>query len=89
MICQACLEMHLPIEYNLLGVRYQQWGKSRGYPSTPFWEYAKKYGNTVILGMDAHAPSHLDGPDIRREALERLHTLGYPVIDRLPMDSGL
>ena len=57
-----------------------------GYPSTPFWERAKKYGNTVILGVDAHAPAHLDGPDIRALALERLHTLGYPVIDRLPMD---
>ena len=86
MICQACLEMHLPIEYNLLGLRYQLEGRSRGYPSTPFWERAKKYGNTVILGVDAHAPAHLDGPDIRALALERLHTLGYPVIDRLPMD---
>lgn len=89
MVCQACLEMHLPIEYNLIGLRYQLEERSRGYPSSPFWERARRFGNEVILGVDAHAPSHLDGAEIRSLALERLHALGYTVIDRLPMDSGL
>ena len=89
MICQACLEMHMPIEYNLCGLIGQMHGKSRGYPSTPFWEYARKYHNPVILGVDAHAPGHLTHPFARSVALQTLDSLGYTVIDRLPMDSGL
>ena len=89
MICQACLEMHLPIEYNPAGLIGQMNGKSRGYPSTPFWEYARKYHNPVILGVDAHDPAHLTHPSARSVALQTLDSLGYTVIDRLPMDSGL
>ncbi len=89
MICQACLEMHLPIEYNLLGLRYQVEGHSRGYPSSPFWERARSFGNEVILGMDAHTPDQLIGAELRAQARETLHHLGYTIIDRLPMDSRI
>ena len=27
------------------------------YPFKPFWDIAKKEGNTIIVGIDAHAPS--------------------------------
>lgn len=59
MLCQCAKEQHMPIEYNLLGLNSQMEGHTRGYPSAPFWEYARKWHNDVILGVDAHDPEHL------------------------------
>ena len=56
MLCQCAKEQHMPIEYNLLGLNSQMEGHTRGYPSAPFWEYARKWHNDVILGVDAHDP---------------------------------
>ena len=77
MICQAAKEQGLPIEYNLLGLMNEMDGCSRGYPSAPFWQYVRKYDNEVILGVDAHAPSHLLRHDVWNEAIARMNALGY------------
>ena len=86
MICQAANEMKLPIEYNLLGLDTQLRGFSRGYPSAPFWEYIKKYDNTVILGVDAHEPSHLADTSLWETGRRNVLDMGYRLIDHLDLE---
>lgn len=86
MICQAAREMHMPIEYNLLGLQTQLRGFSRGYPSTPFWDYIKKYDNTVILGVDAHEPQHLADVSLWNTGRQNVENMGYTLIDRLDLE---
>lgn len=86
MLCQTAKEMNMPIEYNLLGLDGQRKGFSRGYPAKPFWDYARKYDNTVILGVDAHEPANLADLSLweagRADVLER----GYRLTDYLNLE---
>lgn len=86
MICQAAREMNMPIEYNLLGLNTQLRGFSRGYPSQPFWDYAKKYNNTVILGVDAHEPRHLADVTLWETGKGNVEAMGYHLIDHLDLE---
>ena len=81
MICQAAREQGMPLEYNLLGLMNEMDGCPRGYPSAPFWEYARKHHNDVILGVDAHIPLALTRFDVWQEGVHRLETLGYNRIE--------
>ena len=58
-------------------------GHSRGYPSTPFWQYARKYGNDVILGVDAHDPAHLRDTALWQAAIDRVQAMGYHLVESL------
>lgn len=89
MICQACLEADIPLEYNLLGLGDELRGHSRGYPNVPFWTYARKHGCRVIIGVDSHDPAQILNPDTRRIARERLTALDYTIQEVLPMDEDL
>lgn len=81
-ICQAAREAHMPLEYNLLGLRDAMHGRFRGYPHTDFWQYIRKWHNDVIIGVDAHAPDWLTDLAVWEEAQKRLHALGItPVTD--------
>ena len=86
MICQAAREADMPIEYNLLGLNSGLRGHFRGYPSGPFWQYAKKYGNTVILGVDAHDPALLEDTSLWEMALADVDALGLRLTERLKME---
>ncbi|MBE5804461.1 MAG: histidinol-phosphatase HisJ family protein [Clostridiales bacterium] len=86
MICQAANEMRMPIEYNLAGLDTQLRGFSRGYPSQPFWAYAKKHDNTVILGVDAHEPALLADLSLWETGRRNVETLGYRLIDHLDLE---
>lgn len=86
MICQAALEAHMPIEYNLLGLSLQLSGSNRGYPSPAFWQYARRWHNPVIIGVDAHSPLLLRDAALWREGHVRAEALGYEIVDHLPMD---
>ena len=85
-ICQAAKEAGMPIEYNLLGLRNALDGHSRGYPSDPFWAYAKRYGNDVVLGTDAHKPSLLTDAELWTEGRKRVLDMGYNLLDHLKME---
>lgn len=86
MIFQTAREMHMPMEYNLLGLDSQLRGFSRGYPSQPFWDYAKKYNNTVILGVDAHEPAHLADLKLWETGRRNVEAMGYHLIDHLDLE---
>lgn len=53
-LCRAALDLHVPLEINLLGIR-----DKRNYPNELFWKIAGKTGNEVILGCDSHDPESL------------------------------
>ena len=83
MICQAAKEQGMPIEYNLLGLGNLLSGHGRGYPSDPFWQYARKYDNDVILGVDAHDPAHLRDTALWQAAIDRVQAMGYHLVESL------
>ena len=83
MICLAAKEQGMPIEYNLLGLGNLLSGHSRGYPSDPFWQYARKYDNDVILGVDAHDPAHLRDTALWQAAVDRVQAMGYHLVESL------
>lgn len=87
MICQAAREAGLPLEYNLLGLASQLQGDGRGYPHRDFWRYARKWDNDVILGVDAHAPSHLTRSDLWERGRQNVLALGYRLVDHLEMEA--
>ncbi|MBQ9307399.1 MAG: histidinol-phosphatase [Clostridia bacterium] len=88
-IVQACQEMHIPLEYNLLGVLSHVEDNPRGYPSRAFWDYVSRYDVPVIIGVDAHEPYHLTHPQTRKIAEDRIRELGMKLITRLPMDDDM
>ena len=72
----------MPLEYNLLGLRDELRGRTRGYPHKDFWQYIRKWDNDVILGVDAHDPEWLTDLTVWDEAQKRLSALGVtPVTD--------
>jgi len=48
-ICETSLELNIPLEINLLGIR-----EGRTYPNPLFWEVCGEVGAPVIFGFDAH-----------------------------------
>ena len=86
MICQAAREYNLPLEYNLLGLGDELEGHQRGYPSQAFWQYARKYDNDVILGVDAHSPAHLTDQRRWDVGVQRVKAMGYRLLDKVTID---
>lgn len=62
-ICEASERCHVPLEYNLEGIKKQLtngWiGKECFYPFDYFWNIAKEYNIDVIIGADVHIPDDL------------------------------
>ncbi|MCH5286427.1 MAG: histidinol-phosphatase [Christensenellaceae bacterium] len=96
MICQAAREQGMPIEYNLAGLVGRerdyspdaagQYGGRRGYPSPAFWQYARKWNNDAIIGVDAHEPGSLADVPLWERAKRDLTDMGYHLIDHLNME---
>lgn len=64
-ILAKCEEYDMPIEINICGMRRPSWnGHSYGYPCEEFFELVKEYNIKVVLGIDAHDPSHFNQEDI-------------------------
>ena len=53
-LCQASLELDVPLEINLGGVRNKKF-----YPAEKFWETAGLIGSPVTIGYDAHSARDL------------------------------
>ena len=80
-LCRAAKELHMPLEYNLAGLRFDEETHSEGYPCFPFWQVAAEEGCQVILGMDAHDPDHLRDPYYYEKGLHTLRELGMSIVD--------
>ncbi|MBR6027826.1 MAG: histidinol-phosphatase [Clostridia bacterium] len=87
MIAQCAMEMDIPLEYNLLGRKYQLEGEQGGYPNMDFWLHISRYPVRTIVGVDAHHPQLLREASLWEEGHQALRSLGFTVMDRLPMDA--
>ena len=86
MICQAAKEQGMPLEYNLLGLVGRLAGDKRGYPCPAFWQYARKWDNDVLLGVDAHGPWDLKDHVVWDRGTQDVLGMGYHLIDHLDME---
>ena len=76
----ASKELDIPLEINLLGVRYGKF-----YPADKFWRVVGMIGSPVTVGYDAHNATDLLNKDQLRTAEEiiRRHGLNYVGAPRL------
>ena len=80
-ICEAAEKHHIPLEYNLEGIKKQLTHniiyQEAFYPYDYFWKIASEYHLDVIIGADVHDPVDLtkDHDKYAREIVEkyRLH----------------
>lgn len=92
MICQAAKEQGMPIEYNLAGLSNRERAMAKGrpchdYPCPAFWQYARKWDNVAIIGVDAHEPDALADVPLWTRGKQALTDLGYTVIDHIDMEA--
>ena len=86
-LCQAARDLHLPLEYNLLGVMRGPADRARGwlgYPCGEFWEIAAETGCDAIIGLDAHDPDAVLRTDLFEGARRTLEALHLRVLNALP-----
>lgn len=75
-LCREAKSCGVPLEINLLGIRY-----GKNYPDRRFWETAAEENCTAILGCDAHRVEAAWCPEEERMALEMAGRLGLPVLE--------
>ncbi|MDE6952210.1 MAG: histidinol-phosphatase [Erysipelotrichales bacterium] len=75
-LCLKAKELDIPLEFNLLG-----FATYRQYPNEVFFKIAKKVGNKVIIGTDAHEARALSSLKIYNQAIIYLKQLGIEVIE--------
>ena len=80
-ICSFCKENDIIMEYNLAGLRYSVARNVMEYPHIEFWKIAAQYGNKAIIGVDAHAPQHLEDKTYYNLALKTLKDLEIEVVE--------
>lgn len=85
-ICQTAKHLDIPLEYNVLGMQYNDRFCEECYPNDRFWKIASQYGNKAIVGMDAHCIQDLD-KNLYHEALNRLSKYNVEIISEIePID---
>lgn len=77
-LCIRAKELSIPLEINLLGM-----SDNRLYPFDAFWEIAKKVGNDVVLGCDAHSPKALNNKEVEKKAVEYASKFGFTPLKEL------
>ncbi|MGI6203229.1 MAG: histidinol-phosphatase [Eubacteriales bacterium] len=75
-ICEASLELDIPLEINMLGLR-----DKRNYPTPEFWRVVAEYGCRVVAGCDAHSPDAVAEPGNIRETFEFAESMGITIDD--------
>lgn len=75
-LCRYLKQKDIPAEINILGL-----ASKRNYPSKRFMEIAKKIGNSVILGIDAHEPGQLINYADIKKAEKLCKRYGLNVVD--------
>lgn len=78
-LCNFLKEKEMPIEINLLGVL-----EKRHYTSQKFLEIAKKAGNCVIIGCDAHQPERLQHTEGIEHCLQLAQQFQLKIQEFLP-----
>ncbi len=86
-ICQEAKKNNVALEMNcgciLNDVKRMVYGENRyRYPYPEFWKIAKKTGNTIVVGLDAHHPSafYSQNKKIMEDLIQELQ---MPITDKL------
>ena len=75
-LLKGCEELNIPIELNICGMRRRHYdGEHYSYPNIHFFRLAKEYNVKIVLGVDAHDPSHFNKEDVEK-AIKFLDNLG-------------
>ena len=76
-LCQEAKACNIPVEINLLGIN-----ENRQYPNRIFWEAAAEAGCDVVIGSDAHMPSHVVHPEPEKKALKIVSEFSLHLVER-------
>lgn len=79
-LCRGAKECSVPLEINMLG-----YSDGRHYPSREFFEIAKREGNDVIIGCDAHSPDSLSDITMQNSMEKFARTLGIVPLESLDL----
>ena len=71
-ICRTAARLHIPLEYNIGYVAYNEAHNLQTYPCPDFWHIAANEGCTAIIGLDAHNNKDLETPVYYNRAIEEL-----------------
>lgn len=77
-LCHYLKDKEIPVEINLLGIC-----DNRHYTSEHFLSLAKKAGNSVIIGVDAHSPDRLEQGDLYERGYQMAKAAGLDVVSVL------
>ena len=79
-ICRLAREGNIPLEINLLGMLCK-----KHYPNPEFWALAAEEGCSVILGLDAHDPSHVENYECEAKAMEMVRHYGLKLLETVEL----
>ena len=79
-IARRCRELNIPLEYNLLGLRY-----GKHYPDPAFWRVVGEEGCPVVLGSDAHAPETVCDEGLNAQAEKNLASYGITPLETVSL----
>ena len=73
-LLKGCEELNIPIELNICGTRHPGYkGYNHSYTNHHFFDLVNDYHLKIVMGMDAHDPSHLSLQELKKgeEFVER------------------
>ena len=76
-LCAEAKSCNIPLEINLLGIN-----ENRQYPNLRFWEAAAEAGCDVVIGSDAHMPSHVIHKEPEKKALDIVKQFSLHLVER-------
>ena len=79
-LVRFCRQGNIPLEINLLGLLC-----NKHYPGSEFFALAAEEGCSVILGMDAHDPSHISNHQPEEKAKEMIRHYGLKLLDTVDL----
>lgn len=79
-LCRYARQADIPLEINLLGMFC-----NKHYPNNEFFALAAEEGCKVILGLDAHDPSHIENRACEEKALEMVRHFGLQLLDTVEL----
>jgi histidinol-phosphatase (PHP family) len=79
-ICREAKQCGIPLEINLLGMLCK-----KHYPNPEFWALAAEEGCSVVLGLDAHDPSHVENYECEAKALEMVRHYGLKLLETVEL----
>ena len=64
-LLKACEELNIPVELNICGMRRRHYDEEHySYPNAHFYSLIQDYKLKVVLGIDAHDPTHFNQEEL-------------------------